>query len=382
MQKINVEKATLFPTKEGNFKEVIGLIKESVSYDPGLRVRISTARVYDGGVEATFTTENGVAAKVKTAKGSDLLPQDVVVFANEFCAACDISLVDDDDAILVAVAVVDGKLFVFGYLDQNSDEFNFECGLELQPDDSVKAIPETDFDEIVSIGMMDMAMVGDSTYGFPYIEMHRKNGVVSFRVGDDHFCLATVFNSQAEVAASQDEKPRDFSLRIPAVIFNVLSKIKIDIAVNMEIDFKAKRIGLHNEDDGVNISFPFADTEVSTFSSVGLIPFASMVGNGLVMSIAHMRKILPAKFIELHAQDENTVMVIAKTDRVDYNFTIRDCQVHTPGKTIKLPFDIFVRTVIMSSGANVEWSVSEDGESKFIAFFNNGMMSRKCTFAK
>ncbi len=132
----------------------------------------------------------------------------------------------------------------------------------------------------------------------------------------------------------------------------------------------------------MNISFPFADTEVSTFSSVGLTPFASMVGNGLVMSIAHMRKILPAKFIELHAQDENTVMVIAKTDRVDYNFTIRDCKVHTPGKTIKLPFDIFVRTVIMSSGANVEWSVSEDGESKFIAFFNNGMMSRKCTFAK
>ena len=47
-----------------------------------------------------------------------------------------------------------------------------------------------------------------------------------------------------------------------------------------------------------------------------------------------------------------------------------------------MPYDIFLRTIIMSSGAKVEWSVSDDGESKFLAFFNTGLMSRKCTYSK
>ena len=95
-----------------------------------------------------------------------------------------------------------------------------------------------------------------------------------------------------------------------------------------------------------------------------------------------MKKILPAKEIELRTSDDNTIMVVAKTDRVDYNFTVRECEVHAPNKVFKMPYDIFLRTIIMSSGAKVEWSVSDDGESKFLAFFNTGLMSRKCTYSK
>ena len=75
MQKTNIEKMLMFPTKEGNFRQAIGLIKESCSYDPGLCVRISTRPSYDGSVEATFTTGNGIVAKASAAKGSDPLPQ-------------------------------------------------------------------------------------------------------------------------------------------------------------------------------------------------------------------------------------------------------------------------------------------------------------------
>lgn len=380
MQKQTVEKMLMFPTKEGKFKETVGLIKECVSYDPKLRLSITTKPSYDGAIEATFTTENGISAKVGCASGSDPLPKTVVVFANEFCAACDVNLVDDDDAILVGMSLVDEKLFIFGFLAKDVDEFNFECGLELQPDDSVPAVPEIDIDEVVSIGQMDMAMVGDSTYGFPCIEMHRKNGVVSFRVGDDHFCMATVFNNQAAMANSEDTKLADFAIRLPSVIFNVLGKVKIDIAVSMEIDFKAKRICVR--DDGVVVSFPYLDSVVSTFNSVGLSKFATVPGSGLIMSIAHMKKILPAKTVDLVAGDDDTLMVVAKSDRVDFNFTVRECVVHAPGKKFSMPFDIFVRTVIMSAGSTVEWSVSDDGEGKFIAFFNNGIMSRKCTYQK
>ena len=380
MQKTNIEKMLMFPTKEGNFRQAIGLIKESCSYDPGLCVRISTRPSYDGSVEATFITGNGIVAKANAAKGSDPLPQDVVVYANEFCAACDINMVDDEDAILAGMSFVDGKLFVFGFLAKDSDEFNFECGLEVQPADKVPDIPKFDLDETIVVGQLDMAMVGDSTYGFPYIEMHRKNGVISFRIGDDHFCMATVFNNQAHAAASEDEKPKDFSIRLPSVIFNVLAKIKIDMVVTMELDFTSKRIAVR--DDDLSISFPFLDTQVQTFNNAGLSKFATIPGSGLVLSIAHMKKILPAKEIELHTSDDNTIMVVAKTDRVDYNFTVRECEVHAPNKVFKMPYDIFLRTIIMSSGAKVEWSVSDDGESKFLAFFNTGLMSRKCTYSK
>ena len=363
----------MMPVKEGHFNETIGFIREAVSYSQTMKIVLSTAKDYSGKVVLKMRTENGIESACSAIEGSEPLPDTIAVYANEFCAACDAIIMCEQDPRSVTMAVADGKLFIFGFYDESVEEFNFECGLEILPADSVPAMPEFKMDDHLDIGQYEMATVGDSTYGYPYIEIRRISGMLSYRVGDDKFCMANTFGTQGK------NEGQDLSIRIPSVMFNAFPKVKIDIKISIDIDTSNKLLMVSG--DGFDVTCHYDDGVVDTFSGAGLEKFATIPGSETVMSIGHMRKILPVREIELECLEGNAVATNARTDRVDYSMTIRGCGVEEPGKKLAIPFDVFTKMVIMSAGSDISIMASNDGK-KVLMGYSTALYARKCTYSQ
>ena len=151
---------------------------------------------------------------------SELLDGDAWVNLHDFCVLCrEVSQENN-----VTLWVDDGRLYVASSFNDDIEGFELECYCEAVKPFEYLGMGDN-IDETIKVDQGSFSIVTDSSFDFEWMEIHRHEGLVSYRSGNERIVLATVVSSldTANALAVNKELP-DFAIRIPCDIFRIIPR--------------------------------------------------------------------------------------------------------------------------------------------------------------
>ncbi|MCQ2123289.1 MAG: hypothetical protein MJZ25_03810 [Fibrobacter sp.] len=364
----------LLLSNTGKFNQAMALISESIT-DLNTKAMLSTHENEDGLIMLDIDTENGIHTSVSTMLSSAPFEQPVFIFANDLCVAS--KKIRTEKATVMWIA--DGKLYMGAYYNDRLEGFELECGFK----PAGEFFPMTDINptSTVDIDQMTFNTVIDALYEFDSLEIYRKNGIVSFRTGDDRITIATVM----QAATTQTSDAPDFSIRIAANTFKVLPLIKsisdeLDAVVKLEIDDRLKYLRLSAKNS--QIVAGYENTKLETFTSTGLKKFITIDSGAIAASIDiifGINYINPTGMLTISAIDEGTISVEnSDEERIHVNLSVGEVTVHDQSMKVKIPADILTMMIRNSNCPKLTLEIDQDSR-KMMMRYGNGLFLRKCT---
>lgn len=359
----------------GKFNQAMGLISESIS-DKDTKARVSTHIDGDGLVKLDIDTENGVHVSVDTMLSSATIDEPVFVYAYDLCVATRKIRTEKNTVLWVD----DGKLYLGAYYNENIQGFELECGFKKAGEFFV--LDDFEHDTEINIDQMTFNTIIDSLYEFEYIEIYRKNGIVSFRTGTDRCTIATAMQS---ATVNADPALSDVSIRMKACTFKTLPLVKaisneLDAVVTIEVDSRLKCLRIKSNEAYVIAGYE--STVLETYNSVGLTKLFTIDAKAIAASIDMffgINYINPTGMVTITAINKDAISIEGNTDeRIHVVLSVGEVTVDDLDMKVEIPLDVFTMMIRNSNCPTL--TLEADKESrKLMMRYGNGLFMRKCT---
>ena len=250
-----------------------------------------------------FSTSNGVTGSIRGMDGSDTLEYDVSVRLSELYTFCD-ALGSD----VISMWVADGDLYVGTFYDPEIKCYESECMIQHteKPEDWMSMFSAT---TTFNMDQTEMSCVIDAFYEYRSVDIMRKNGTVSFRVGDDSMSIAT---AMAKKLPSQDAP--DFEFNIPVGEFKLIAATQMSGTLSVEYD--AANGMLRSSGDMCVSVVKTRPPQFKTSTSEGFENFLVIPTETIKYSLDHIQSMAPNS----HGSD----VVIKRTDPDVAEFSITE----------------------------------------------------------
>ena len=354
------------------FRSAISFLYSS-SRDDNMRAHVWTDKDDDGIVILHVQTEHGVYVNSDSTLKSELLDGDVWVNLHDFCVLCrEVSQENN-----VTLWVDDGRLYVASSFNDDIEGFELECYCEAVKPFEYLGMGDN-IDETIKVEQGSFSIVTDSSFDFEWMEIHRHEGLVSYRSGNERIVLATVVSSldTANALAVNKELP-DFAIRIPCDIFRIIPMLEISQECTLNFDYTNKRIRIAGEN--MRIDYSYKDAEFPSMSSEGFVDYMKFDTAAMIATIDTIYRVNykdPSAKVKITPLDEGHASIEFNVDG-RYGATVTMAEVHMFDltKPIELSMDIITMMIRNANCKVLLLKMAPDG--KLMLCFSNKLFARK-----
>ena len=354
------------------FRSAISFLNSSTR-DDSMRAHVWTDKDTDGIVILHVQTEHGVYVNSDSTLKSELLDADVWVNLHDFCVLC--KEVSQENNVTLWVA--DGRLYVASSFNDDIEGFELECYCDpVEPfeyDDS-----DIHVDENIKIEQGSLSIITDSSFDFEWMEIHRHDGLMSYRSGNDRVVLATVVSSleRPDDMGINANLP-DFAIRIPCDIFRIIPMLEVATECTILIDRKKRRIRVTGE--FMRINYAYKDAEFPAMSAEDFTDYMKFDTAAMMATIDTIFRVNyknPVANVKLSPADDGHVSIEFCVDG-RYGATVTMGEVHMIDKDreITLPMDVITMMIRNSGCKTLLLKTGPDG--KLMLCFSNRLFARK-----
>lgn len=354
------------------FRSAISFLYSSTR-DDHMRAHVWTDKDADGIVILHVQTEHGVYVNTDSTLKSELLDCDAWVNLHDFCELCrEVSQENN-----VTLWVDEGRLYVASSFNEDIEGFELECYCE--PVEPFEYVDIGDsIDETIKIEQGSFSIVTDSSFDFEWMEIHRHEGLLSYRSGKDKVVLATVVASLSGHDGVEVNKDLpDFAIRIPCDIFRIIPMLEISQECTLNLDYKNKRVRIAGE--VMRIDYAYKEAEFPTMSSEGLTDYMKFDTAAMIATIDTIYRVNyknPSAVVKITPVDEGHASIEFKVDgRYGATVTMGEVHMFNLEKSIELSMDIITMMIRNCNCKALLLKMGMDG--KLMLCFSNQLFARK-----
>lgn len=355
------------------FRSAISFLYSS-THDDNMRAHVWTEKDSDGIVILHVQTEHGVYVNSDSTLKSELLDGDAWVNLHDFCVLCrEVSQENN-----VTLWVDGGRLFVASSFNDDIEGFELECYCEAVEPFEYNNIMDSDIDETIKIEQGSFAIVTDGSFDFEWMEIHRIDGLVSYRSGNERVVMATIVASlNSENGLGIDKTLPDFSIRIPCDIFRIIPMLDMSQECTLGIDYTNRRIRITGE--YMRIDYAYHDAEFPSMSAEGFSDYMKFDTGAMIATIETIYRVNyqnPVATVSVSPIDEGHASIEFKVDG-RYGATVSMAEVHMLDMKngIKLPMDIITIMIRNAQCKTLLLKAAPDG--RLMLCFSNKLFARK-----
>ena len=355
------------------FRSAISFLYSSTR-DDNMRAHVWTDKDDEGIVILHVQTEHGVYVNSDSTLKSELLDCDAWVNLHDFCVLCrEVSQENN-----VTLWVDDGRLYVASSFNDDIEGFELECYCDPVEPFEYREVAPGEHSETIKIEQGSFSIVTDSSFDFEWMEIHRHEGLISYRSGNDRVVLATVVASlETQKGVEVDKELPDFAIRIPCDIFRIIPMLEISQECTLTIDFDNKHIRIAGE--VMRIDYNYKDAEFPAMFSEGFTDYMKFDTGAMMATIDTIFRVNyknPVANVKITPVDEAHASIeFAIGGR--YGATVTMAEVHMLDKEheIVLPMDVITMMIRNANCKVLLLKVADDG--KLMLCFSNKLFARK-----
>ena len=358
------------------FRQAISFLYAS-THDDEMRAHVWTETDADGIVNLHVHTEHGVYVTSDSTIKSELLDSDVWVNLHDFCVLCEEVSKENN----VTMWVSDGKLYIASSFNQEIEGFELECYCEpVEPFDQTSKFGNVD--ETLEIEQGSFSIVTDSAFDFEWIELHRKEGRLSYRSGNDRIVLATVvagLSNDANVTVN-NELP-DFSFRIPRDLFRIIPMLNLANKCTMDLDFTNRYIRITG--DCMRIEYAMQDAGFPALSSdtfTDYMKFDTLAMMATIETLLRVNYKDPVGKVTITPIDAAHASIeFATPSRYGGSITMSEIHLFDTETPVTLPIDILSEMIRNANCQQMILKLEKD-TGRMMVCYSNKLFARKCYY--
>ena len=358
------------------FRQAISFLYAS-THDDTMRAHIWTDTDSDGIVNLNVQTEHGVFVSSDSTIKSELLDSDIWVNLRDFCVLCrEVSKENN-----VTMWVADGKLYIASSFNKDIEGFELECYCEpVEPFDTTSKM--TNVDETLEIEQGSFSIVTDSAFEFEWIELHRNEGVLSYRTGNERIVQATVVAGLAsdENVTVNSELP-DFSFRIPLDLFRIIPMLNLANKCSLELDLTNRYIRITG--DCMRIEYAMQDAEYPALSSETFVDYMKFDTLAMMATIETLLRVNykdPVGKVEFTPIDEAHASVeFASPTRYGGTITMSEIHLFDTETPVTVSIDILSEMIRNANCKQMILKLEKD-TGRLMLCYSNKLFARKCYY--
>jgi hypothetical protein len=357
------------------FRSAVSFLNSSTR-DDSMRVHVWTDRDAEGIVILHAQTEHGVYVNSDSTLKSELLDGDAWVNLHDFCVLC--KEVSQENNVTLWVS--EGRLYVASSFNDDIEGFELECYCEPVEPFSYEDMGDA-VDETIKIEQGSFSIVTDSSFDFEWMEIHRHEGLLSYRSGNDRVVLATVVASlERPDDLGVDKTLPDFAIRIPCDIFRIIPMLEVKSDCTLGIDYANRRVRISGE--RMRIDYSYKDAGFPAMSAEGFTDYMKFDTAAMIATIDTIYRVNyknPVADVRLTPVDEGHVSIEFSVDG-RYGATVTMGEVHMLDieREITLPMDVITMMIRNSNCKTLLLKTGDDG--KLMLCFSNRLFARKVYF--
>ena len=373
---------------QGRFGQALSLVEQAL-LDANTVARLRTkVDQKDNKLWLYIDTDSGISVKVDALPLSVEFEKPVYVNIYDLCNAVHKLMGTRETS--VALWVSEGQLYMGAFFNDQIGGFELEIGFEPKEPFEVATVDDTNFNIRIAMDQISFNTVLDSVYNFDTVEIHRKNGRVSYRTGNEHCTIATAMQNTVMVNDPSDadrfDNTSDFSVSVPSKIFKVIplvNALDMDLSLNVIIDIDTTNKKIRISGMYATLVADYGDSTLQTYNNEGMERVFHIKAESIAAAIGmyfDMNYINPTGKVRIYGIENGLIGIEGLDDeRIHVNLTVGDCQVEHPGFEIVIPLDVLTMMVRNSGCPDL---VLQHGfeNGRTMMTYGNGMFLRKCTY--
>jgi hypothetical protein len=373
---------------QGRFGQAMSLVEQAL-LDANTSARLVTeVDPKDNKLWLYVDTDSGIHVKIDALPLS--VPFGAPVYVNIYDLCNAVHKLMSTRESNVALWVSEGKLYMGAFFNDKIGGFELEIGFEQKDAFEVKPVSDDGFSIRLGMDQITFNTILDSVYNFDTVEIHRKNGRVSYRTGNDHCTIATAMQNTVMVSdlteSSKFDNTSDFSISVPSKIFKVIplvNALDMDLSLTVLIDIDTVHKQIRISGVYATLVADYGDSTLQTYNNDGMERVFHIKAESISAAIGmyfDMNYINPTGKVRIYGIENGLIGIEGLDDeRIHVNLTVGDCIVEHPGFEIELPLDVLTM-MIRNSGCPdlVLQHGFENGRTMMT--YGNGMFLRKCTY--
>ena len=370
---------------QGRFGQAMALVEHALT-DIDTVARLQTVvDPADNKLWLEVDTENGIHARMDALPLSVPLEHPVYVRIFDICNA--VHKLNGSHETSVAFWEADGMLYLGAFFNEKFSGFELEVGFDsCEPFDVVRS-DDKDYNIRIAMDQIAINTVLDSVYNFDSVEIHRKNGRVSYRTGDEHCTIATAMQNAVVIKEKDvEENTDDFAISLSAQVFKTIplvNALDLDLVSNVVISINTVAWRVRIKGTYAELDVEYGESKLSTYTNEGLEPVFRIRSDSVSAAIGmyfDMNHRNPTGKARIYGIEEGLVGIEGTEDEhIHVNLTVGDCHVEKEGFEFVLPLDVF--TMMVRNTACKELVMQHGFENgRTMMTYGNGMFLRKCTY--
>lgn len=374
---------------QGRFGQALSLVEQSL-LDTETVARLETkVDQKDNKIWLHVDTDNGIHVKMDALPVSVPLDGPVFIKIYDLCNAVHKLMTTAEKS--AALWVSEGKLYLGAFFNDNMGGFELEIGFNACDPFEVQFASDDDFNVRIAMDQISFNTILDSVYTFDAVEIHRKNGRVSYRTGDEHCTIATAMQNMVVVndntdGAKQFDNTSDFSVSIPSKIFKAIplvNALDMDLSLNVIVDIDTVHKKIRISGAFASIEAACGDAKLATYNNEGMERIFHIKAESISAAIGmyfDMNYVNPTGKARIYAIEDGLIGIEGLEDeRIHVNLSVGDCQIEKTGFEIVLPLDVFTM-MVRNSGCPDLVLQHCFANGRTMMTYGNGMFLRKCTY--
>lgn len=373
---------------QGRFGQALSLVEQAL-LDANTVARLRTqVDQKDNKLWLYIDTDSGISVKVDALPLSVEFEKPVYVNIYDLCNAVHKLMGTRETS--VALWVSEGQLYMGAFFNDQIGGFELEIGFEPKEPFEVATVDDNNFNIRIAMDQISFNTVLDSVYNFDTVEIHRKNGRVSYRTGNEHCTIATAMQNTVMVNDPSDaerfDNTSDFSVSVPSKIFKVIplvNALDMDLSLNVIIDIDTTHKKIRISGMYATLVADYGDSTLQTYNNEGMERVFHIKAESIAAAIGmyfDMNYINPTGKVRIYGIENGLIGIEGLDDeRIHVNLTVGDCQVEHPGFEIEIPLDVL--TMMIRNSACPDLVLQHGFENgRTMMTYGNGMFLRKCTY--
>ena len=374
---------------QGRFGQALSLVEQSL-LDTETVARLRTVvDPKDNKIWLEVDTETGIHVKMDALPLSVEMEYPVFIKMYDLCNA--VHHLSGTREKSVGLWISEGKLYLGAFFNDDIGGFELEIGFDAQKPFAVNPVDDSNFNIRIVMDHMSFNTILDSVYDFDTVEIHRKNGRVSYRTGNEHCTIATAMQNTVMVnntdeSEQQFDNTSDFSLSIPARTFKAIplvNALDFDLALAVIIDIDTTNKKLRISGNYATLCTDYNDSTLATYNNEGMERVFMIKADSISAAIGtyfDINHVNPTGKARIYGINDGLIGIEGMEDeRIHVNLTVGDCKVEKEGFEIELPLDVLTMMVRKSGCPDL---VLQHGfeNGRTMMTYGNGMFLRTCTY--
>ncbi len=356
----------------GDFRKKLSFLHASLNNefdDDTINVNIHCDQETEDKIIVKFTATNGIEVYTEALLGSELLDNDVCVNLNDLYNFC-----NDTTEDIISMWVVETDLYIGSYFNEKLTTFELESKLYGKPfiyeSKSFQCTTTFEMDQIT------MSTIIDAMYEYETIDIYRKNGIISYRVGDNNMTIATTMLSSDIIK----DLP-DFGINIPCSIYKLISLADEDGKICVSYDEANNLICINVK--GNSFIYACSSPKFSSETSENYEPYLIMNSMALSLTLD--------KILALNKKHSDCLLTIRPENggistfdlnyENHYNISVTAGELMVlNNKNIELPIEALIKMVRKNGCDAIEIKLHKTIPNKLFICYKNGTFMRKCLY--